>query len=122
MASIAQQILEITRLLITNGANINFINSGGWTPLADAVNVQNMEIVRFLVENGADVNIHDRNGGTAFHETIIRKDTKMFNYFLDNGANLDVRTANFRNNSFELAMKHNHTDMLKQLIHQLGND
>ena len=73
-----------TQATILNKKIENFIDSGGRTPLADAVDVQNMEIVRFLVENGADVNIHDRNGGTAFHETIIRKYTKTFNYFLDN--------------------------------------
>ena len=50
--AIAHQNLEITRILTTNGANINFIDSGGWTPLAEAVCVKNMEIVRFLVENG----------------------------------------------------------------------
>ena len=81
-----------------------------------------MEIVKFLVENGADVNIHNGNGGTSFHETIIRKYTKTFNYCLDNGANLALRTVNFRNNSLELAMKHNRTDMLKQLFYHLEND
>ena len=81
-----------------------------------------MEIVRFLVENGADINIHDGNGGTAFHETIIRKYTKMFNYFLDNRANIALRTVTFKDNSLELAMKHNCTEMLKQLIYQLEND
>ena len=122
VASIAHQNLEITRILTTNGANINFIDSGGRTPLCNAVGVQNMEIVKFLVENGADVNIHNGNGGTSFHETIIRKYTKTFNYFLDNGANLALRTVNFRNNSLELAMKHNRTDMLKQLFYHLEND
>ena len=121
-AAIATQNLEITRLLATNGANINFIDSGGSTPIADALGIQNMEIVRCLVENGADVNIHNGNGGTAFHETIKQKDTKMFNYFLNNGANIDVRTANLRNNSLELAMKPNRTNMLKQLIYHLEND
>ena len=46
----------------------------------------------------------------------------MFNYFLDNGANIALRTVKFRNNSLELAMKHNRTDMLKQLIYHLEND
>ena len=39
-------------------------------------------------------------------------------FFRENGADLAMRTVNFTNNAVEIAMKNDHVDILKQLVHQ----
>ena len=123
--AISEKNLEIIQLLSTNGANLNLIDTVGWTPLTYAIedpdNIEelekeNIEIVKLLVENGANMNIYDGSGATAFQEAIMQKRKKILKFCLDNGANLTMRTLYKRNNALELAMKDNHVDILKQLI------
>ena len=63
--------VEIVRLLITYGANLNK-QCFGITPLSLAVKVGNSEIVKLLIENGATINAFDDSGNTAL-ETAFRK-------------------------------------------------
>ena len=115
----------IIQLLLTNGANLNLIDTSGWTPLTYAIddpdNVEalekdNIEIVKLLVENGANINIYGGFGATAFQEATMLKRKKILKFCLDNGANLAMRTVYKSLNALELAMKENHIDILKQLI------
>ncbi|PSM52637.1 ankyrin domain-containing protein [Campylobacter blaseri] len=48
--------LNMVTYLINKGANINYKNSFGKTPLFDAVELNNIELVNFLIDNGANVN------------------------------------------------------------------
>ena len=63
--------VEIVRLLIAYGANLNQ-QCFGITPLSLAVKVENSEIVKLLIENGATINAFDDSGNTAL-ETALRK-------------------------------------------------
>jgi len=50
--------LEIVKLLIENGANINIQNNYLTSSLHNAVFlIDNFEIVKLLIENGANINI-----------------------------------------------------------------
>eukprot|EP01134_Creolimax_fragrantissima_P002894 CFRG2894T1 len=48
--------IEIMRILIQNGADINQRGFQGWTPLHDAIDKNEIEAALFLLENGADPN------------------------------------------------------------------
>ena len=54
--------LEIVKLLIENGADINKSNNDGWTPLYSAADKGHLEVVKLLIENGADINKSNNNG------------------------------------------------------------
>jgi ankyrin repeat protein len=59
--------IEIARLLLQNGAEVNVRSNGGWTPLYWAAENGHIDILHLLVENGADLEAQDRNGMRALH-------------------------------------------------------
>ena len=54
--------IQIVRILIEAGANVNIQNKVGDTPLHLATNNENIHIIRILIEAGADVNKRNNNG------------------------------------------------------------
>jgi len=63
-ASIEGQ-LDIVKLLIKAGADINAKNEYGDTPLIVASRYNQMDIVKLLIKAGADINIKNKGGNTA---------------------------------------------------------
>lgn len=57
--------LEIVKLLIAKGANVNQKNVRGATALMAAAIDGTASVVRYLLEQGADVNARDKDGTTA---------------------------------------------------------
>lgn len=54
---------EITRLLLSKGANVNLLNNTMCTALHIAVNKGFTDVVRVLSEHSADVNLQVRGSG-----------------------------------------------------------
>ena len=49
---------DAVNLLVRYGADINFSDAGGWTPLMNSCfYLINIKIIEFLIENGSDVNV-----------------------------------------------------------------
>ena len=57
--------LEIVKLLVLHGADVNSINKNGESSLIVASVNGHSDIVKLLVKNGADVNIKDKDGNTS---------------------------------------------------------
>jgi uncharacterized protein len=57
--------IEMAKLLLDAGANINAVNNNGQSSLHAAARMDMKELVRFLGERGANLGIKDRNGSTA---------------------------------------------------------
>jgi ankyrin repeat protein len=57
--------LEMVKLLIANGADVNQKNVRGATALMAAAIDGTASVVRYLLEQGADVNARDKDGTTA---------------------------------------------------------
>lgn len=51
--------LEVVKLLVSLGEDVNAADSYGITPLMVAANLGDLDVVKFLVEKGADLNAHD---------------------------------------------------------------
>ncbi len=69
--------LDLVKLLVSKGAEVNAKNNDEYTPLHHAVSCAydrpiNIEIVKFLISLGADVNAKNRYGHTAWDNTPIK--------------------------------------------------
>jgi len=79
---------DIVSLLIENGANVNFQNNEGQTPLHLAVQHGYVELVEILVRSGADQSLTNKQKKNAFDLTSSISDTtskvKIINILEDN--------------------------------------
>ena len=110
--------IEIVKLLIGKGTNLELCDGAGSSPLSGAVHQNNLDIVKLLVENGASINTRDGYGGSPFHNAVSEKHMEILTFFMENGADMRLKTKHFRNNSIELALKGYSINILKKLIHQ----
>ena len=85
------------RLLLNNGARVDWRDAAGFTPLQWAVNsctaptkVQD-EIVQLLLDKGADPNVPDRTGTTPFMVAAQQGNLKYVKMFLMFGGNPNCR-------------------------------
>lgn len=72
--------VEVAKILLADGANVNWQDVQGWTPLYLTVkngdkNVK--EVITLLIRSGADPNIPDENGCTALHLAKKQKKTDL---------------------------------------------
>lgn len=59
-------IIELIKLFMEKGDNINETDPKGRSPLFYAVHADSKEVVSFLLKHGADINIEDNEGETVF--------------------------------------------------------
>ena len=97
--------LDIVKLLVKAGANLEKENDNGETPLYNAVHHNNIEIVKFLIESGANINKAEAlDHYTPLHLALfcpgyqldLNSYKKFFNIatlLIKSGANLDAETS-----------------------------
>ena len=59
--------IEIARLLLQNGADVNAKDNDGYTPLHWAAFQGHIDILHLLVENGADLEAQENDGWRTLH-------------------------------------------------------
>lgn len=70
-----QDRLETTRILLDAGADINYADNDGYTPLMCAVHFGCLEVARELVDRGADLSlVHGISGKTLIHLALDMQD------------------------------------------------
>jgi ankyrin repeat protein len=75
--------IDIVKLLIENGADINAVNAWNITPLLYAVVCRYHDIVQELLDNGADPQAKAHNDKTAVGIADLFKDSKLVNLLND---------------------------------------
>ena len=78
--------LQMVKLFITNGAEIDKANIVGWTPLMVASLSGHLEVVKLLIEHQADVHLKDDDGETALYWARERGKTAIEKALLEAGA------------------------------------
>jgi uncharacterized protein len=64
-AAVSSKNLEMVKLLIENGADVNARQQQGFTPLQGAAGSGDLDIAKLLLQNGADPSACDEDGRTA---------------------------------------------------------
>jgi ankyrin repeat protein len=81
--------ISAVRILLDNGADVNFRNRSGLTALHHAVVHDKLETVQELVEREADVNIKDDRGKTALYYSILRKNSSIAKFLLKRSSTIE---------------------------------
>ena len=98
--------IEIAKLLIESGANVNFrqMNKNGQTPLMLAVVKNKLELVKLLIEKGADVNAQAKiempgmnMSFTALAMAVGVQNLPMVELLLENGADPSIKNKDGQN-------------------------
>lgn len=81
----AMQKLELARLLIARGANVNCRGDEGGTPLHEAAGSGQIEFAKLLLEHGAAVNAKDDHGKTPITIALEYKKAEMAVFLRERG-------------------------------------
>ena len=82
---------DIVKLLLDAGANTNFLNYDGKTPL---MSVTNTDTAKMLIDNGASIDQQDHSGGYALLYAIQNRYFKVAELLLENGADATLWSDN----------------------------
>lgn len=85
--------VDVVRILIENGADINIICDNGWSPIHFCVLWEMFDIAKILIENGANINATDKSGRTPLHHASLHPYPKQIRALIELGA--DVNKADF---------------------------
>ena len=83
--------LELVKLLIQHGADVNEKTRSGSTAVHAACLADNFEIVTVLGDAGADISSADNKSSTCLMATFESFDSKIMEYLLNKGVDVNVR-------------------------------
>ncbi len=85
---------EIYSKLVSNGANINYIDIDGYSPIYDAIISNNVKIFKLFLKIGANVKIYDKNKfpSNLLHFAVFTNaDAEIMKILVDNGVNINQK-------------------------------
>lgn len=88
-----ESCLELLRLLLAAGADVNHAAHDGATPLYHACTTFNTDGARLLVEGGADVNAATREGETPLMNAALGNHAEMVKILLNARADVNAVDA-----------------------------
>jgi ankyrin repeat protein len=83
--------MQIVRLLLDKGADVNASTESGETPLIASAHVGSLEATTLLVEEGATVNARDHDGRTALMYAAAADAADVVRFLLSQGADANLR-------------------------------
>ena len=87
--------VEISRLLVNAGGDVNVRNASNNAPLHLAAFQGHAEVVRFLISAGANINCVEDDGDTPLHDAArIKHGAEVMRLLLDAGCKVDVKDEN----------------------------
>ena len=112
--------LEIVKLLISHGADVNSQSSSGNTPLMYACASGHSEIVRVLLEANANVEDHNENGHTPLMEAASAGHVEVAKILLEYGAGINTHSNEFKESALTLACYKGHLEMVSYCATRLA--
>lgn len=114
--------LYIIVFLVDSGANVNYQNDTGKTPLMAAVQHNKIETAMFLFQQDINVNLQNKDGNNALMVLFLEYDWKSGDYqiftlidlFMNKG--IDLNTINADNKTAYDILQNNPTTTLKLAV------
>ena len=103
--------LEITKLLIDSGADLNAKNRYGNTALIRSVLSKSPETAKLLIEAGADLNIQNDFSDTALIKATEDNSIEMASLLINAGADLNIKKNGYT--ALILTEAYNRNDIIK---------
>ena len=107
--------IELMRLFISHGADINRMNSHGETPLTLAAWRGKLDAVKWLVERGARINTPRPRQWSALHYAAFAGNAEVADYLMAQGADIDALSTN-GSSVLMMAIYEGHDDLAKKLL------
>ncbi len=107
---------ELVVQLLNHGANINFQDKKGYTPLIVASEKGRYSCVKALLLNGADVNLAAKGGYNALDQAVQYNYPVIAGLLLDNKARINDASRYYGLTPLQAAVSLGYTDMLNVLL------
>jgi hypothetical protein len=106
--------IDLMRLFISRGADINKLNANGESAIALAAWRGNLEAVKWLLERGARINAPKRQW-SALHYAVFAGHGEVADYLIEQGADIDAQSTN-GSSVLMMAVYEGHQQLARKLI------
>ncbi len=110
LEAVHEGTVEIVKMLIERGADINGKNAGGVTPLMLATMRGDKELVSLLIDKGADVNAKSSSNWTALFIAASHGYTEIAKMLLDKGIDVNIKDRDWGRTAQSQAEINHHPD------------
>jgi ankyrin repeat protein len=101
--------------LLEKGADANFKDSIGWTPLSCAADKGDEAIIQLLLEKGADIEAKDNDGRTALRIAASKGHKAVLQLLLEKGAQIEAKD-NIGRTALRIAASKGHKALVQLLL------
>ncbi|ANV98602.1 hypothetical protein BBW65_07245 [Helicobacter enhydrae] len=104
--------VELAKVLLGNGADVNAQDTQGNTPLYHAIMNRNKKMIQLLLDNGADMYIKNKRGDSAARY-ILSKKTMAGTSFSNNDLNVTANSFSFGRASVSIGITNKSKQFMK---------
>ena len=116
-ATCQDDIIEVKQL-IAEGANINYTNGDGITPLYHAVKNENQKMLRYLIQSGADVTLSANTPMSPLIHAVNSENVTIASLLLEAGAPINHTIYKHNSTPLWVAVHLEQIEMIQLLIKQ----
>ena len=107
--------LDVAKLLINRGADVDAMDKDDRTPLHYAVRKNSLDVAKLLLDRGADVDAMDKDDRTPLHYAVRKNSLDVAKLLLDRGADVDAMDKDDRT-PLHYAVRKNALDVAELLL------
>jgi len=106
---------ESVEMLLKKGANPNYRDNDGFSPLHFAAFYGRAKVAEILIRQGAEVNARDNDGNTPLHFAALAGDAKVAELLIRHGAEVNAKN-NYGSTPLHTAAKWGNVEVVKLLL------